>query len=98
MRISTLPIELIFWISALILLALAQPGGAHFTLCPLANLGIEWCPGCGLGRSITYLFHGNFKQSWHLHWLAIPALGILAYRIFQLSRQFILSLNQTKQV
>lgn len=97
MRIRTLPIELIFWISALTLLAFAQPGSAHFTLCPLANLGINWCPGCGLGRSITYLFHGDFKQSWQLHWLAIPALGILAYRIFQLSHQFILSLNQTKQ-
>lgn len=89
----TIPLELIFWISALVLLATAKPGGAHFTLCPLANLGVTSCPGCGLGRAITYLFHGDLQQSWKLHRFALPALFTLASRIFQLSHQFLLSLN-----
>jgi len=85
--------ELFFWIMALILLAISTPGANHFTLCPLANLGITWCPGCGLGRAITYAFHGDIKQAQALHWFVFPALAILLFRIAQLSKQFILSLK-----
>ncbi|MFM6975835.1 MAG: DUF2752 domain-containing protein [Sphingobacteriaceae bacterium] len=88
------PLELPVWIGALLLLALARPGEHHFSLCPLANMGISWCLGCGLGRAITYLFHGDLYHSWKQHWFAVPALGILVFRIIGLSRQFLLSLNQ----
>lgn len=91
------PFELIFWILALLLLATAKPGEQHYSICPLANLGWNWCPGCGLGRSIVHLLHGNFSQSLRQHWLAIPALAIIAYRTIQLSRQFILSLKTINQ-
>lgn len=77
--------ELIFWVLALMTLAIATPeeyGHAHhFTLCPLANLGIDSCPGCGVGRSITQLLHGNFTESWKHHWFGIPALLIIVFRI-----------------
>jgi hypothetical protein len=59
----------------------------------LANLGITWCPGCGLGRAITHVFHGEIKQALGLHWFVFPALAILLFRIAQLSKQFILSLK-----
>jgi len=85
--------ELFFWIMVLILLAISTPGANHFTLCPLANLGITWCPGCGLGRAITYAFYGDIKQAQALHWFVFPALAILLFRIAQLSKQFILSLK-----
>jgi hypothetical protein len=78
---------------ALILLAISTPGANHFSLCPLANIGITWCPGCGLGRAITYAFHGDIKQAQALHWFVFPALAILLFRIAQLSKQFILSLK-----
>ena len=82
------PVELIFWITALALLAIAEPHHhlheSHFTFCPLANLGLEWCPGCGLGRSITNFFHGNVKDSLHQHWFGIPAVFIIGYRIVTL--------------
>lgn len=81
-----LPLELVFWIVALVLLATANPGGHHYTLCPLANLGIDWCPGCGLGRSITLLFHGQWMQSFNQHWLGAPAVMIIVYRIAQLAK------------
>lgn len=87
------PFELFIWITALILLAISAPGANHFTVCPLANLGITWCPGCGLGRAITYVFHGEIKQALALHWFVFPALAILLFRIAQLSKQFILSLK-----
>jgi hypothetical protein len=54
--------ELTFWIVALICLALINPAGeSHFSLCPLKMMGVKWCPGCGLGHSISP--HGFFKSS-----------------------------------
>jgi len=80
--------ELVFWVAALISLAFSNPAGpAHFSLCPLKALGITWCPGCGLGHSIAWLFHGNIPNSWHAHWFGIPALGIILYRIYSLTAQ-----------
>jgi len=80
--------ELIFWALALVMLGVATPiehGDIHhFSLCPLANMGIDWCPGCGLGRSITQLLHGNFAESREHHWFGLPALLIIVYRIVEL--------------
>lgn len=85
--IKTFPLELFIWVIALMLLATANSHQHHFILCPLANLGYEnWCPGCGLGRSIGYLFHGEFNSSFHEHWFGLPALLILLYRIYTLTR------------
>lgn len=82
--------ELIFWVFALAALGVASPEEYghvhHFSLCPLASLGISWCPGCGLGRSIVQLLHGNFAESWKHHWFGVPALLILLYRIVELSK------------
>lgn len=80
-----LPLELIFWIAALLLLGTANVDGGghehHFTLCPLANLGFGWCPGCGIGRSIAHLIQGDLKESFNEHWFGIPALLIITNRI-----------------
>jgi len=78
------PFELLFWIMALILLGAAKPGEHHFSLCPLANWNI-WCPGCGLGRAISAIFHGELRESIALHWFGIPALLLIVYRMGQLS-------------
>lgn len=89
-RLSHIPVEMIFWIAALALLAAADPvhhqEGNHFTLCPLASMGLSWCPGCGLGRSVTQLFHGHVRESFQYHWLGIPAVLIIGYRIVVLGR------------
>ncbi|WP_255563630.1 DUF2752 domain-containing protein [Mucilaginibacter rivuli] len=76
--------ELIFWVSAMIALAFSDPAKPHFTLCPLKLMGITWCPGCGLGHSISYLFRGEFRSSFHAHWLGVPALIIIFYRMLVL--------------
>lgn len=89
-KLSQLPLELIFWVAALIFLAVTAPvdhhHGDHLTLCPLANLGFDWCPGCGIGRSIGTLLRGDLKASLNYHWFGIPALGILCYRIVILAK------------
>jgi hypothetical protein len=83
-------IELVFWISALVLLAFTNPAEHHFTLCPFSNLGFKYCPGCGLGRSIAYLFKGDFIHSFQTHPLGIFAVGVIGYRIYQIiNKQYI---------
>jgi hypothetical protein len=83
-----IPLELIFWIAAFLFLAMAKPAAhpedVHFTFCPLANLGLHWCPGCGLGRAITLIFHGSIMESFQYHWLGIPAVLIISYRMVTL--------------
>jgi hypothetical protein len=95
--LSRIPLELIFWVTALVLLGIAEPEQHghvhHFTLCPLANLGIDWCPGCGVGRAITQALHGNLAESFGQHWFGIPALLIILYRIVVLLK---LSLKRNK--
>jgi hypothetical protein len=83
--------ELFFWTGALAALVFTDPSGpAHFSLCPLKAMGITWCPGCGLGHSISWLFRGKINNSLHAHPLGIPALGIILYRIYTLSVQAVL--------
>jgi len=84
--------ELTFWIAALIALGISNPSAAtHFILCPLKLMGITWCPGCGLGHSIAFLLHGDIINSLHAHWLGIPALLIIAHRIYLLIKRQIIA-------
>ncbi|QKJ33217.1 DUF2752 domain-containing protein [Mucilaginibacter mali] len=85
MKLIRSNIELLFWVAALIALGFSDPTQTHFVLCPLRLMGFTWCPGCGIGHAIAYLFHGNIAASWHAHWLGIPALAVLLYRIVTLS-------------
>ncbi len=74
--------ESLIWIIGLLYLAfIHSPGETHFTICPLANLGFEFCPGCGLGNSISYLFKGDLISSFLSHPLGIFALLVLTLRI-----------------
>jgi hypothetical protein len=83
-------VEALVWTVALIYLAIAIPTHeAHFTACPLSAAGFSFCPGCGLGRSITFLFHGQLYNSFNMHWLGIPATAFIAWRIFYLFRRII---------
>ncbi|KEO73951.1 hypothetical protein EL17_07295 [Anditalea andensis] len=80
-----LPVELIFWLGALISLALMKPGhDHHFTLCPISYIGFSWCPGCGLGRAINLMLHGHFSASFSMHPLAGLAIVVIIWRIIQL--------------
>lgn len=81
-------LELLFWIMAMLYLAVISPAAAHFSLCPIKNLGFDWCPGCGLGHSISYIFHGEIKKSWNSHPLGLFAILVIFHRIITLSKTF----------
>lgn len=82
MRIYTKYFELAFWIVALILLAVMKPTtDPHYSFCIFKMLGLPFCPGCGLGHSISYLFHGDIKASFSAHPFGIFAVAIIMARI-----------------
>lgn len=80
--IKILNFELMLWIAGLAFLAIYTPDiDHHFSICPIKNLGFSFCPGCGLGESISLLFRFQFIESFNAHPLGILALIILLNRI-----------------
>ncbi|HEY6952445.1 MAG TPA: DUF2752 domain-containing protein [Bacteroidota bacterium] len=83
--VQSVSLEAVVWLGALAWLALSDPDlSAHFSLCPLKNLGFAWCPGCGLGTSVSLAFHGQIVESIHTHPMGIPAIIILVVRAVSL--------------
>ncbi|HSN08842.1 MAG TPA: DUF2752 domain-containing protein [Hanamia sp.] len=79
-------LELTAWIVGLILLAFMDPGtDIHYSFCFFKFIGIKFCPGCGLGHSISYLFHGNLRASFQAHPLGLFAVIVILARIYKLS-------------
>lgn len=77
--------ELCTWITGLLFLALMNPAETHhFSICIFKWIGLSFCPGCGLGHSVSWLFHGNLAQSLQAHPLGIFALAVLLFRIYTL--------------
>lgn len=70
------------WSFVLLLLFCIQPSNG-FMICPLKWAGADWCPGCGLGRSIHHALHFQWEQAWQAHWAGIPATVILLSFIFK---------------
>jgi hypothetical protein len=89
----TFPLEGFIWIAAILGLAFLNVDGVHFSICPFHNLGIEFCPGCGLGRSIHYFINFEFTKSFNIHPFGGVALTILLYRVFYLMRENINSVK-----
>lgn len=91
-------LEAVLWMIALLYLLFINPYATQeFTLCPFHNLGIEYCPGCGLGRSISFLYHGDFIHSLKTHPLGIAAFILILLRIIQLTRQTIKNFQSQKR-
>jgi len=72
--------EAIIWTTALVLLFFMNTFENGTSLCILKNLGVSWCPGCGLGHSVHHALHLNFSASLEEHVLGIPATIILIYQ------------------
>jgi hypothetical protein len=75
--------ELYIWLGSLIFLFSSYYFNSlnHFTFCPLSLSGINYCPGCGLGKSVSAILHGKIQQSFNYHYMGIPALIIILIRI-----------------
>lgn len=72
---------------ALLVFAFMSPTDSHASLCPFNALELGFCPGCGLGHSISWLFHGDIIASFRAHPLGWFAVIILMYRIYTLLRK-----------
>ena len=82
-------LEAFVWLAAILYFALSPVHSeGHFTICPLALAGFEYCPGCGLGRSLVLLLHGHLAESFSMHPLAIFALAVLCSRIVIVFRNY----------
>lgn len=79
--------ESLFWLIAFIYLSIIDPyTPKHLDMCLFSLVGIDNCPGCGLGKSISMIFHGDFIGSFHSHILGIPAIILIVKRIYTLMK------------
>ncbi|WP_445666138.1 DUF2752 domain-containing protein [Fodinibius sp. AD559] len=65
-------------------------------LCLLENLSFPYCPGDGLGHSISFIFRGEFDNALEANILGPFALIVLSGRIFYLFSQNYLNYNKTE--
>jgi len=87
-NLRILGLEGSIWVAGFVYLAFfINPGETHFTICPLAHLGINYCPGCGLGNSISYIFRGEIINSITTHPLGLFAILVLLIRIISLIKK-----------
>lgn len=86
------------WIAlaaGLFLLAIMSPYDKGQSFCLLEYAGYDFCPGDGLGHSISFFFRGEFQNSLHAHFMGMPAVLILSMRIlFLLNNNF----NQKERI
>ncbi len=69
----------------LALLAFMDPSStAGFDLCLFDQLGISFCPGDGLGHSISYTFQGDINNALNANILGPFSIIILSSRIVYL--------------
>ncbi len=71
--------EVILWNGALLVISFMNVDSAT-SFCILKNMGIVWCPGCGIGHAIHYALHFEFTKSIQTHVLGIPAALVLLYQ------------------
>lgn len=87
--LSKFPLELLFWVGCIIaIFVLELEEEMHISLCPLDQFGFDWCPGCGLGRSMNLLAQGEIQASWSMHPLAMFAFAVIFSRIWTLIKNF----------
>jgi len=78
-------LEAWFWILAIIGLAIFNPAEeGHASFCVAKKLNFFFCPGCGLGHSIAWIFRGELVKSFQAHPLGILSIIILSLRSYNL--------------
>ncbi len=73
----------VIWTSALCLLYFMDISKGLPSFCLFKLIGFKSCFGCGIGHSIYYALHFNFRQSFQEHVLGIPATICIIYNIFE---------------
>ncbi len=75
--------ELLIWVAALGYIYF-MPLQNNFSFCFFKLMGITFCPGCGIGRAMHLVMHGQINYSFSFHYFGVPALLIILYRIINL--------------
>jgi len=73
-------IEWSILLGGIILLAVMDPGSQERSFCLFDFIGI-FCPGEGLGRSISYIFRGMWTEAWSSNPAGYLAVPVLSFRI-----------------
>ncbi|PEN14483.1 hypothetical protein CRI94_05515 [Longibacter salinarum] len=81
------PVEAGLWTAGLVLMAFMNPSAEGETWCLFARLGIEWCPGCGLGHAIAFMARGEWAASFAAHPFGAVVVAGLFVRIVRLLRE-----------
>ncbi len=53
------------------------------SICLIRHLFSIKCPGCGMTRAISCVFHGNFKGAFHYNKLVVLVFPLLCYMWLQ---------------
>jgi hypothetical protein len=81
------PLEAFIWTVGLAAMAWTDPAAEGFIDgCLFKWLGVTWCPGCGLGHAVAYLFRGEVAQSLAAHPLGVVTVVVLVGHIGRLVR------------
>lgn len=80
------PAEAAIWTIGLAAMAWMDPATTGESWCVFAQIGIEWCPGCGLGHAIAHLARGEWVASLQAHPLGFAVVVLLTGRIVTLLR------------
>jgi|AntRauTorcE11898_2_1112593.scaffolds.fasta_scaffold46642_2 hypothetical protein len=71
----------------ILLLGLMSPENTGTSFCFFEWIGIGFCPGEGLGHSISYTFRGNFTAAIQAHFAGPFAVAILGSRVIYIWRK-----------
>lgn len=78
-------IEFYFLFLGLVYLFFIDPSkNINLDLCLFQYFGWNNCPGCDLGKSLSFLLHGDINSSIQSHYFGIPALFIIIFRLVEI--------------
>lgn len=79
--------EWIVLLSGLLLMFFLDPSTQAASFCPIDWLGFDFCPGCGLGKSVAFAARGEFSASLESHPLGFFAIAIIIGRVGSIFRR-----------
>ena len=74
---STQFLQALSWTMVLAVLFFMDRSSTSGSLCLFQFLGLQNCPGCGMGHSISEALHFNFSKSMEAHIMGLPATVFL---------------------
>jgi hypothetical protein len=90
-------IEWVVFLCGLVLMGTMDPTVQGTSFCFFEFIGIEFCPGEGLGHSIAWLFRGEFNNAIEANLLGPIAVIVLSLRILQIWKEILINKTTIKK-